>query len=61
MEVECVGEVSEKYATSIIRVEVSQVSKCGGYVVSRSQRSTRREEDLVPQRVGKGSRFRVLV
>jgi len=28
VEVECVGDVSEKHATSIIRVEVSQASKC---------------------------------
>jgi len=30
VEVECVGDVSEKHATSIIRVEVSQASKCRG-------------------------------
>jgi len=30
VEVECVGDVSEKHATFIIRAEVSQVSKCWG-------------------------------
>ena len=30
VEVECVGDVSEKHVTSIVRVEVSQASKCWG-------------------------------
>ena len=30
MEVECVGDVSEKYVASIIRVEVSQANKRWG-------------------------------
>jgi len=57
VEVECVGDVSEKHATSIIRVEVRQASKC--WLCSQSVPESH-EKGRGAGSPESGERFRVL-